>query len=189
MKKGWTQSEMAQRLADRLSHSYSLRAYQKLESGEFPKFKKEIIRQLEQILGIKILEEIYEQRVHTQTPNDAEISKQHLEPTEFQRMYVEAMEELKQEMKDHRKSLEEQQTILMEHNRFLQGLINTNLTLVLATVRTISVRQEATGETVLHSLERLEKKGKGSLVSVADKRRDQIEQAFSKHDNVVAQSR
>lgn len=61
-----------------------------------------------------------------------------------------------------------------KENQFLQNLVTTNLTLVLATVRTISIRQEATGGVVLESLARIEKKPEAALVAAGDKRRDQI---------------
>lgn len=59
--KGMTQSDVAEQLATGLGQTYSLRQYQKMEAGEFPKFKKEVVRQLENILDIHIYELIYEQ--------------------------------------------------------------------------------------------------------------------------------
>ncbi|WP_315821448.1 helix-turn-helix transcriptional regulator [Paraflavitalea speifideaquila] len=38
--KGWTQTEVADKLGIALGQTYSLRQYQKMEAGEFPKFKK-----------------------------------------------------------------------------------------------------------------------------------------------------
>jgi len=79
---------------------------------------------------------------------------------------------------------------LERENSYLQELIQTNLTLVLATVRTLSVRQRAVGEVVLHSLERIEKKtsaqslkATGTLVSASDMRIDQIEREAFARDN------
>lgn len=67
--------------------------------------------------------------------------------------------------------------------------LSSQLTQVSATVRTVSLRQEAEGETVLHSLERLEKKTKGSLVAAADMRRNEILQEWHKRDKKPAKRR
>ncbi len=61
--KGLTQAEVAQKLAAALKQGYSLRQYQKMETGDFPKYKKEVIQQLEKILGVKLYELIYELNV------------------------------------------------------------------------------------------------------------------------------
>lgn len=59
-RKRWTQTEAADRLGSALNQGYSLRQYQKLEKGVFPKFKKEVILKLDEILGTKVYELIYE---------------------------------------------------------------------------------------------------------------------------------
>lgn len=51
----------------------------------------------------------------------------------------------------------------------------SSLTYILEDVHRISARQKGTGDVVLHSLERLEKKKKGDLVREADKRILQID--------------
>lgn len=61
--RGLTQSAVAEQLGQALGQSYSLRQYQKIEAGEFPKFKKEVVRQLETILDIRLYELIYEQNI------------------------------------------------------------------------------------------------------------------------------
>lgn len=80
---------------------------------------------------------------------------------------------------------------LEKENSYLQEIVKTNLNLVLATVRTISVRQRAVGEVVLDSLERLEseikpkKKSSGAFVGAADRNIDQIErEAFARGNEV-----
>jgi len=76
---------------------------------------------------------------------------------------------------------------LEKENEYLQGIVKTNLTLVLATVQTLSVRQRAVGETILDSLERIEsasqskKKSSGALVADAGRRIDQIEREAFGH--------
>lgn len=62
-KKQITQSELAGLLAESLSQTYSLRQYQKLEEGRFPKYKKEIVATLDKILGTNLYELIYDQKV------------------------------------------------------------------------------------------------------------------------------
>lgn len=84
---------------------------------------------------------------------------------------------------------------LEKENQYLQDIVKTNLTLVLATVRTLSVRQRAVSEVVLDSLERLElevktkKKATGAFVELADRNIDQIEREAHAYDNVAAPSR
>lgn len=53
--KGLTQTQLADKLG------LGLRMYQKIEDGQFPKYKTEQIRQIEAILGINVYELIYEQ--------------------------------------------------------------------------------------------------------------------------------
>jgi hypothetical protein len=75
---------------------------------------------------------------------------------------------------------------LEKENQYLQKIVETNLMLVLATVRTISVRQRAVGEVVLHSLEKIEKKSTkstGALLAAADRQIDQIEREAYAHDS------
>lgn len=62
-KRGYTQTQMADLLAESLSQTYSLRQYQKLEEGKFPKYKKEIVEKLDKILGSSLYELIYDQNV------------------------------------------------------------------------------------------------------------------------------
>lgn len=84
------------------------------------------------------------------------------------------------------KKLEDDNDLLTELIRDNQEIIKNNLTLVLATVRTISVRQEANGNVALESLARLEKKkDEKALVDEADKRTVQIETAVYAHGNPV----
>lgn len=65
-----TQKEVATKIAERLGQSYSLRQYQKLEKGKFPKYKKEIAIALEEILEIKIRELIYNRSENNQEQTD-----------------------------------------------------------------------------------------------------------------------
>lgn len=60
-RKKLTQTEMAEKLAAALSQTYSLRQYQNLEEGKFPKYKKEVVKKLDGLLGTKVYELIYEQ--------------------------------------------------------------------------------------------------------------------------------
>jgi transcriptional regulator with XRE-family HTH domain len=84
---------------------------------------------------------------------------------------------------------------LEKENQYLQDIVKTNLTLVLATVRTLSVRQRAVSEVILDSLERLElevkpkKKAAGAFVELADRNIDQIEREAHAYDSVAAPSR
>lgn len=68
--KGLTQAAVADKLAAALGQTYSLRQYQKMEAGEFPKFKKEVVRQVEMILDVPLYELIYEQTGNTPVRQD-----------------------------------------------------------------------------------------------------------------------
>ena len=52
--KGLTQTDMANKL------DIGLRMYQKIEAGQFPKYKRDQVKEIEKILGINIYELIYE---------------------------------------------------------------------------------------------------------------------------------
>ncbi len=54
-KKGWTQSEVAEKLG------IGLRMYQKYEDGQFPKYKREQISELDRLFSTNLYELIYEQ--------------------------------------------------------------------------------------------------------------------------------
>lgn len=56
-KKGWTQDEIAGRL------KVTLRQYSKYEQGEFPKYKRDVAREIDKLLGTKLYALIYEQSV------------------------------------------------------------------------------------------------------------------------------
>lgn len=43
----------------------SLRQYQKIEDGAFPKYKRDIISKIDQILGTNVYEILYEQNIHS----------------------------------------------------------------------------------------------------------------------------
>lgn len=62
-RRGYTQTQVADLLAEALSQTYSLRQYQKLEEGKFPKYKKEVVEKIDKILGSSIYELIYDQNV------------------------------------------------------------------------------------------------------------------------------
>lgn len=82
---------------------------------------------------------------------------------------------------------------LEKENNYLQRLVDTNLTLVLATVRTLSVRQRGVSQVILDSLERIElevkpkKKSAGAFVEAADRNIGQIEkEAFARDSEMPA---
>lgn len=60
--RGYTQAQMAGMLAERLGQGYSTRQYQKLEFGQFPKLKRDIVKELDNILSTNLHELIYEQK-------------------------------------------------------------------------------------------------------------------------------
>lgn len=96
------------------------------------------------------------------------------------------IKKLEEDQAKYIKKLEDDNDRLWGLVKDTQEIIKNNLTLVLSTVRTISVRQEATGGVVLESLARLEKKPEKSLVVAGDKKRDQIEREAHKHGSAAA---
>jgi transcriptional regulator with XRE-family HTH domain len=69
-KRNFTQEQLAQKLSSSLGQSYSHRQYQKLEQGKFPKYKKDVVKQIDKILGTNLFESIYEQKVPHETPEE-----------------------------------------------------------------------------------------------------------------------
>ena len=63
---------------------------------------------------------------------------------------------------------------------------DANLRLVLETLRTVAVRQEADEEIILHSLARIERKPEKELFLDAGRRKGQIEKVANKHGNKPA---
>jgi phage repressor protein C with HTH and peptisase S24 domain len=65
-----TQAEMADRIAQRLNQGYSLRQYQRLEDGQFPKYKMNVIREVDEILGTSLAAIIYDTNIHTDNESE-----------------------------------------------------------------------------------------------------------------------
>jgi|GEM_PF-4517342 len=71
--------------------------------------------------------------------------------------------------------------LLKEDRALLAGIIDLNLKLVLQTLRTVAVRQEADEEIILESLARLEGKPENELFQDAGRRKGRIEKAADTH--------
>lgn len=69
-KKNLTQLQMAERLAEELKQTYSMRQYQRLEEGTFPKYKTEIVQAVDKILGTNIYDIIYATNVPREGSRD-----------------------------------------------------------------------------------------------------------------------
>jgi len=92
-------------------------------------------------------------------------------------------------IKREREAVDRERKALEEDMAFLRELIRSNLTVVMTTLMTIRFRQEAAGDAILSSLERIEVKSEGELIEDADKRLNQIEQEWQKRDSAAAQGR
>jgi transcriptional regulator with XRE-family HTH domain len=57
-KKGWTQDQVAREL------KIELRTYQRYEEGKFPKYKGDIVRNIDSLLGTKVYDIIYDNKLH-----------------------------------------------------------------------------------------------------------------------------
>lgn len=62
--RGITQQGMADKISKGLGQSYSLRQYQRIEEGQFPKFKRSVIIEVDKILGTSFTEAIYDIMFH-----------------------------------------------------------------------------------------------------------------------------
>lgn len=71
--------------------------------------------------------------------------------------------------------------LLKDDRTLLAGIIEANLKLVLETLRTVAVRQEADEEVILESLARLEGKPEKELFQDAGRRKGRIEKAAGIH--------
>lgn len=65
-----TQSEMADRIGRAMNQGYSLRQYQRLEDGQFPKYKMNAIIEIDRILGTNLAAIIYDKNVHINEDGD-----------------------------------------------------------------------------------------------------------------------
>lgn len=72
-KSGFKQHQLAGLLAKKLKQGYTTRQYQKLEGGDFPKYKKQIVKAVDEILGSSIFALVYEQK-DEQIPSSPNIS-------------------------------------------------------------------------------------------------------------------
>lgn len=81
--------------------------------------------------------------------------------------------------------LERERKALEDDKAFFKEILRSSLAVILQEQQRIASRQKGTGEVVLHSLERLEHKKKGQLVTEADKRIFQIDTEVHKPDNEV----
>lgn len=77
--KGITQTQMAKELEKELGQTYSLRQYQRLEDGDFPKYKREVVRAVEKVLSISVYDIIYDKDVPHETAKEKSIRKPKIE--------------------------------------------------------------------------------------------------------------
>lgn len=97
-RQGLTQEDIANQLG------ISLRQYHKYENGEFPKYKKEMIKNLDAILGTNIYALIYEHEVHSRTEDLGELlsksEERILRLEAYIEVYESALAELMSESKE-----------------------------------------------------------------------------------------
>lgn len=70
-----TQSEMADRIGRAMNGGYSLRQYQRLEDGQFPKYKMNAIIEVDRILGTNLTAIIYDKNVHINEDEEIDQTK------------------------------------------------------------------------------------------------------------------
>lgn len=75
IKKGISQTEMADLLGVELGQTYSLRQYQRLEDGAFPKYKREVVDGLDKILGTTLSKSLYDKNGHK---SNKSVSNKHI---------------------------------------------------------------------------------------------------------------
>jgi len=97
---------MASKIAISLGQSYSMRQYQRVENGEFPKYKGEVVKAIDTILGTSVYDMIYDINVPREPVPPRNRDYQAHTENDFLHEYLE--------------SLKEQKRILEEQNQFLR---------------------------------------------------------------------
>jgi transcriptional regulator with XRE-family HTH domain len=139
--KRWTQTDMANKLG------VSMRQYQKYEEGKFPKFKGDVAKSIDVILGTNLYDLIYEQNV----PHETMAEEEELEITGYREKYIESL-------KRERDALERENKRLQKDLDLSLGELRHNILLA----RAVS---ETTQELVV---EYLEKGNKKKIVELID---------------------
>lgn len=125
-----TQAEMADILAEKLGHSYSGRMYQKLEAGDFPKFKKTIAMALDEILGTNLTELVYNSASNTNVNRNEESSTRkgpRANNTNIVQMTAEdRINELLRDKEILQKSIQLSLNALLEGQRDIKAMLRTN---------------------------------------------------------------
>ena len=80
--KGWTQTELGANVG------LGLRAIQKLEDGEFPKFKTESIEAIDRVLNINLYALIYEKGMHKDSSESEIVIRKPLKPSKKEKEKV-----------------------------------------------------------------------------------------------------
>lgn len=86
-------------------------------------------------------------------------------------------------------ALERERKALEEDKAFFKEMLRTSLGSILTTTQEMWARQKGTGEVVLESLERLEKKPEGELVDKADRRTFEIDKEVHKPGSAPVRDR
>lgn len=176
--KGLKQQTVADILAEKLGQSYSVRQYQKMEDGEFPKFKKEVVKQLDDILGTNLYEEIYEQKGEQ---FDSAFARRMLETlAEGFANQARLMERMERNMARQDSQAEMQDTII-EMNTTLENLWNGLIV--------VSARQAVDRDRVLPALSVLRGKPEDQLLTEANKMAAEIFEANGAQDKLTAKRR
>jgi transcriptional regulator with XRE-family HTH domain len=124
-KKGWSQKEMAEKLAEKLGQTYSMRQYQRIEDGDFPKYKKEIIEAIEELLEISIYDAIYDNKRPTEnTLQEPEIKYNAISPAK----HIEALEKIIKNLEAENESLKKQVGVNWEKNEAARKWIIAQIT-------------------------------------------------------------
>lgn len=153
-KKGLSQEALAAKIG--ISH----RMLQRYEDGKFPKYKSNVVKKIDEVLGTSLYELIYESKT-----KDSE----HGNP-------IDRTDHLIQTLERTNKTLE---TIILAN---LTG-VNTNLTVLTEVIKTnqlmidsIQVRQSAQHTVMLGSLDRIEGRKEGALLVKASKLENDLRQ-------------
>ena len=68
--RGIKKGDMADKIAEILKSGYTSRQYYKIENGEFPKYKQEVAKAIEEILGLPIINKLYHGQIEQNVPHE-----------------------------------------------------------------------------------------------------------------------
>lgn len=125
LKKARENSKLSQEdMADKLG--IGLRMYQKIEAGQFPKYKTEQIKQIDKILNTNLYELIYEQNIHKVVKKVSQPIRETNERGLAIGTKKVTIDDYIEEIQKRMEEMEKRNQLLYEHNKFLHRMLESN---------------------------------------------------------------